>query len=185
MERFEVFMEEHGKFILETERLILREMTDSDFNALSLVLCDKENMKYFDEIFDEKRVKRWIERSIKSYRVFGFGFWAVCLKETGEMIGDCGVTMQNINGFISPEIGYHLRANQQKKGYIKEAAMAVRDWIFENTTFNTIFSYMTKSNIPSQKVAVSYGCKKVEEYNDNGKDIIVYAITREEWKNRH
>lgn len=171
----------NGRIMPETERLILREMTYSDLDALSLVLCDQENMKYFDEIYDEKKVKRWIERSIRSYRVFGFGFWAVCLKDTGEMIGDCGVTMQNINGSICPEIGYHLRADQHKRGYIKEAAIAVRDWIFEHTTFNTVFSYMTKSNVPSQKVAASYGCKKVEEYNENGKDLVVYAMTREEW----
>lgn len=172
-------MEKQGKLILETERLFLREMTPSDFDALCLVLCDRGNMKYFDDIIDSKRVRRWIARSMRSYRVFGFGFWAVCLKETGEMIGDCGITMQTINGLISPEIGYHLRADQQKKGYITEAAIAVRDWIFHNTTFNTIFSYMTKSNLPSQKVARSYGCEKVEEYTENGKDIVVYAITRE------
>lgn len=174
-------MGDHEKLILETERLLLREMTYSDVGALSLVLCDKDNMKYFDEIYDEEKVERWIEKSIKHYKVFGFGFWAVCLKESGEMIGDCGITMQKINGFISPEIGYHLRADQQNKGYMKEAAIAVRDWIFKNTPFNTVFSYMTKSNLPSQKVAVSYGCRKVEEYNENGKDIVVYAITREEW----
>ncbi len=48
-------MEAQGKFILETERLILREMTYSDYNALSLVLCDKDNMKYFDEMYEEKK----------------------------------------------------------------------------------------------------------------------------------
>lgn len=177
-------MKKQEKFILETERLLLREMGYSDFNALSLVLCDKDNMKYFDEIYDEEKVHRWIERSVQRYKVFGFGFWAVCLKETGEMIGNCGITMQNIHGFICPEMGYHLNAEYQKKGYMKEAAIAVRDWIFQNTPFNSIFSYMTKSNLPSQKVAASYGCKKVEEYNDNGREIVVYSITREEWSNR-
>ncbi|MDO4719144.1 MAG: GNAT family N-acetyltransferase [Peptostreptococcaceae bacterium] len=97
----EKVMGDHEKLILETERLRLREMTCSDVGALSLVLCDKDNMKYFDEIYDEEKVEKWIERSIKSYKVFGFGFWAVCLKETGEMIGDCGITMQNINGKIA------------------------------------------------------------------------------------
>lgn len=40
--------------------------------------------------------------------MFGFGLWAVVLKETGELIGDCGLTMQNVDGVILPEIGYHI-----------------------------------------------------------------------------
>lgn len=105
------------------------------------------------------------------------------MKDTGELIGDCGVTMQNINGQIKPEIGYHIRKDYQRKGYAKEASQAVRDWIFENTTFNTIFSYMNSENIPSIKTAISYGCRFIEEYaNENKQKIKVYAITREEWE---
>ena len=54
---------------------------------------------------------------MERYRVFGFGLWAVCLKGTGEMIGDCGLTMQNINGSILPEIGYHIAKAHQRRGY--------------------------------------------------------------------
>jgi RimJ/RimL family protein N-acetyltransferase len=106
------------------------------------------------------------------------------LKETGEMIGDCGLTMQLINGQIKPEIGYHIRADKQKNGFAKEAAIAVRDWTFTNTTFNVVYSYMTSANIPSARTAMSYGCKFVEEYADemNG-TLKVYAFTKEEWKN--
>lgn len=50
---------------------------------------------------------------MERYRVFGFGLWAVCLKITGEMIGDCGLTIQNINGTIFPEIGYHIATAYQ------------------------------------------------------------------------
>lgn len=64
----------------------------------------------------------WIEKNKERYRIFGFGLWAVCLKDTGEMIGDCGLTMQNIGGVIKPEIGYHMRKDMQCKGFAKEAA---------------------------------------------------------------
>ena len=79
-----------------------------------------------------------------NYRIFGFGLWAVCLKETGEMIGDCGLTMQVIHGKIKPEIGYHIRKDRQRKEYAREAATAVRDWTFQNTPFNVVYSYMMK-----------------------------------------
>ena len=169
--------------IIETERLILRKMRMEDFDSLYKVLSDPENMKYYPFPFDEAKVKLWIERNIERYQVFGFGLWAVCLKETNEMIGDCGLTMQIINGRIKPEIGYHIRKDQHRKGYAKEASIAVRDWAFKNTPFQTIYSYMKYTNEASIKTAISYGCKFIEEYDDP-EDIItkVYAITKEEWK---
>ena len=51
------------------------------------------------------------------------------------MIGDCGLTLQNIEGKMLPEIGYHIRADHKRKGYAKEAATAVRDWAFANTDY--------------------------------------------------
>ena len=81
-----------------------------------------------------------ISKNIERYNIFGFGLWAVCLKESGDMIGDCGLTMQIINGQIRPEIGCHIRKDRQRKGYAKEAAAAVRNWTFENTPFCVLFT---------------------------------------------
>ena len=171
--------------VIETERLLLREMNGDDFQALYKVLADSEIMQHYSYAFDENRVRNWIERNIERYRVFGFGLWAVCLKATGEMIGDCGLTMQLINGEIKPEIGYHIRGDKQRNGYAKEAAIAVRDWTFNNTPFNVVYSYMKHTNYPSEKTAVSYGCKQVDEFKDDVNEITkVFAITREEWINR-
>lgn len=111
--------------VITTERLILRELTGDDLDSLYAVLGDSDIMRHYPYTFDETRVRNWITKNKERYRVFGFGLWAVCLKETGEMIGDCGLTMQNINNFIRPEIGYHIRADKQHKGYAKEAASAV------------------------------------------------------------
>ena len=134
------------KKILETERLYLREMSMDDFDALYAVLSDREIMQHYPYIFDEERVRGWIERNMNRYKDNGFGLWAVCLKETGEMIGDCGLTLQNIEGEMLPEIGYHIRRDQQRKGYAKEAAAAVRDWAFKNTEYPAIYSYCKYTN---------------------------------------
>ena len=169
--------------IIETKRLVLREMNTEDYDALYAVLADSDIMQHYPYTFDEARVRGWIERNMERYRIFGFGLWAVCLKETGEMIGDCGLTMQNIGGVIKPEIGYHIRKDMQQKGYAKEAASAVRDWTFENTTYNMIFSYMKYTNTPSAKSAQSWGCHLVDEFEDEVNERTrVYAVTREEWK---
>lgn len=168
---------------LLTERLFLREMSMDDYDALYAVLADSDIMQHYPYSFDEKRVRDWIDRNVQRYRTFGFGLWSVCLKETGEMIGDCGLTMQNIGGVIKPEIGYHIRHDMQRKGFAKEAAVCVRDWTFENLPFGEIYSYMKYTNEPSARSAMSWGCKFAYEFEDDVNEITkVFCITREDWE---
>lgn len=168
------------KMILETERLFLREMTMGDFDALYAVLSDAEIMQHYPYSFDEERVRSWIERNMKRYTDDGFGLWAVCLKDTGEMIGDCGLTLQNIDGQMLPEIGYHIRRDQQRKGYAKEAAMAVRDWAFGNTEYPALYSYCKYTNVGSFKTAESIGMHFEKEYEDEANKITHVSVIRRE-----
>ena len=171
------------KMKIETERLLIRELTDADFDALYEVLADSDIMQHYPYTFDEQRVRNWIVRNKERYEIFGFGLWAVVLKETGEMIGDCGLTLQNINGIIKPEIGYHIARKYQRKGYAKEAARACRDWSFENTPFCILYSYMKASNVASSATAMANGMRKVDEFTDEEiETTVVYAIAREEWE---
>lgn len=166
------------KMILETERLFLREMTMDDFDALYAVLSDAEIMQHYPYSFDEERVRSWIERNMDRYKNDGFGLWAVCLKDTGEMIGDCGLTLQNIDGTMLPEIGYHIRRDQQRKGYAKEAAMAVRDWAFQNTEYPALYSYCKYTNVGSFKTAESIGMHFEKEYEDEANKITHVSVIR-------
>lgn len=169
---------------LETKRLILREMTKEDFAGLYEILSDAETMKHYPKPFDEEKVRGWIDWNQDNYRVFGLGLWAVTLKESGRLIGDCGLTMQTINGRIRPEIGYHIHKNEQGRGYASEAARACRDYIFKHTTFNTIYTYMKYTNVGSYTVALKNGMKLAEEYEDPVNTISkAYTITRQEWNN--
>ena len=171
------------KVIFETERLFLREMEQNDFDALYLVLADPAIMQHYPYSFDEERVRAWIDRNMSRYAKDGFGLWAVCLKETGEMIGDCGLTLQNIDGEMLPEIGYHIRANCQRKGYAREAAKATMDWAFNNTSYPALYSYCKYTNIPSQKTAESIGMHFDREYPDEANKIThVSVINRDEWE---
>ena len=168
--------------VLETKRLLLREMKPNDFDALFRVLGDPETMRHYPTAFDGQHVMDWIERNMNRYRKDGFGLWAVCLKETGEMIGDCGLTLQNINGEMLPEIGYHIRRDCQRKGYAREAAKAVRDWAFRNTDHPTLYSYCKYTNVPSIKTAGSIGMHFVCEYPDETNGTThVSSISRKEW----
>lgn len=169
--------------MIETEHLVMREYTLQDFDVLYEIMSDPETMKHYPKPFDEERTRNWIEWNIQNYKEYGFGLWAVVLKENGEFIGDCGVTIQNIDGELLPEIGYHIHKKYWRRGFGSEAAGAVRDWAFKNTSYDRLFSYMKYTNVASYSTAISIGMKKVKEYSDE-KNLIsyAYAISREEWK---
>ena len=171
---------------IETERLILREMNEEDFDDLYCVLADSDIMQHYPYTFDEKRVRGWIEKNQERYQIFGFGLWAVCLKENGKMIGDCGLTLQPIGNTIKPEIGYHIQKTYQRKGYAKEAAIVVRDWTFTHTPFQTIYSYMKSTNLPSMQTAQAYGCQRVDEFVDAEKEkTTVFDLSKKTWLEKY
>ena len=168
--------------ILETPRLLLREMTDEDFSALHAILSDPETMKYYPKPYDESGTRRWINWCRESYQKNGFGLWAVILKESGEFIGDCGISLQPIHGEWLPEIGYHICKDHWRKGYASEAAAACIRLAFERFDFPAVYSYMKHTNEPSARTAMTYGCRQVEAFVDEQNEITrVFALSREEW----
>lgn len=167
---------------METKRLVLRKMNMGDFDALHEILSDPDTMRHYPVPFSEERTRGWITWNMNNYTELGFGLWAVILKESGECIGDCGISMQNIHGKIRPEIGYHIHKNHQRMGYASEAARACLDFVFENTPFNIVYSYMKFTNSASCGVALRNGMRFIEEYDDPvNTRTRVYAITRDEW----
>lgn len=170
------------KIVIETDRLILQEMAYGNFDALKAVLGDDINMKHYPYSFDDERINKWISKNIERYKNDGFGLWAVVLKENGMVIGDCGLTMQLIDGDLLPEVGYHIHRNYQKKGYASEAAKAVIDLSFTKYPFPYIYAYMKYSNTASQATAMKCGMKYIKEYPDPDNIITkVYCISREDW----
>ena len=169
--------------MIETERLLLREYTPDDFDDLYEILSDPETMAHYPAPFDEERTRRWIGWNLENYAAYGFGLWAVVRKETGEFIGDCGLTLQNIDGETLPEIGYHIHRKYWRRGYAKEAAKAVRDWAFLHTEYHALYACMKYTNEASRRTAMAIGMKKVKEYPDPKNTVShAFAITREEWE---
>jgi len=93
--------------VLETQRLILRQYEDEDITPLHHIFSDPETMRFYPAPFSIEQTQDWIKRNQDRYRNDGYGLWAVCLKETNELIGDCGLVKQKINDSIEVEIGYH------------------------------------------------------------------------------
>ena len=143
--------------ILETQRLLLREMTQADYPALAEILQDRVAMFAYEHACSDEETQTWLDRMRERYAKDGFGLWAVVCKETGEMIGQCGLTWQNYEGERVLEIGYLFQRKHWKKGYAIEAARACKHYAFETLHVNEVFSIIRDNNVASMNVAIRNG----------------------------
>ncbi len=173
--------------IIETKRLILREMTDDDYACLAAILQDEEVMYAYDGPFSDEETREWLERQQWRYKKYGFGLWAAVLKETGEMIGQCGLTIQDCAGPELLEVGYLFSKEYWHMGFAIEAARACRDYAFKNLNAPELFSIIRDTNTASQNVARRNGMTLRRNFTKHyrGVDIphCLFSITREEWQN--
>lgn len=168
--------------ILETKRLYLRKMNQSDYDALSKMLQDEETMYAYEGAFSDEETQEWLDRQIKRYSDYGFGLWAVVLKETDEMIGQCGLTMQQWNDRQVLEIGYLLQRAYWHKGYATEAAKACREYAFSKLNADEVFSIIRDTNTASQNVALRNGMtvvgQMVKHYRGVDMPHYIYSVKR-------
>ena len=143
--------------ILETERLYLREMVQSDFSSLCKILQDADVMYAYEGTFSDSETQEWLDKQLQRYKSHGFGLWAVILKENDEMIGQCGLTMQDYDGKQILEVGYLFQKAFWHKGYATEAANACKEYAFDKLNANEVYSIIRDTNIPSQNVAMRNG----------------------------
>ena len=143
--------------ILETQRLILREMTQEDLPALRRILQDDETMVAYNGAFDEAETQAWLDRQLARYAQYGVGLWAVVLKQTGEMIGQCGLTMQPWRSDEVLEVGYLFNRAFWHHGYATEAARGCMEYAFNRLGAKEICSIIRETNQPSRRVAERNG----------------------------
>lgn len=142
----------------------MREMEQDDFDALSRILQDEETMYAYNGAFGDEETQEWLDRQISRYRRYGFGLWALVLKENGEMIGQCGVTMQPWKDKEVIEVGYLLRRDCWHKGFATEAARACKEYAFDILNADEVCSIIRDTNTASQRVAKRNGMKITDEW---------------------
>ena len=143
---------------VETPRLMLREMTLDDAPALAAVLGDRETMRWYPHACSDEEVQEWIARQASRYPT-GAGLLGMILKETGGLIGDCGVVWQEVEGRLEPEIGYHVHRGCWNRGFASEAARAVRDYAFATLDCDHVISMIRPENMASRRVAEKNGLR--------------------------
>ena len=171
--------------ILKTERLILREMTQEDYPALAQILQDREAMFAYEHAFSDEETQAWLNRMLERYRKDGFGLWAVVLKETGAMIGQCGLTRQRVEEQEVLEIGYLFQRNHWKQSYAIETARASKAYAFETLQAQEVYSIVRDNNIASMNVAIRNGmtirCRFTKHYHDMDMPHYAFSIRKEQY----
>lgn len=164
--------------MIETPRLRLRPLTLDDTDPLFEIWGDAATMTYYPAPYLREEVTALIERQLQRYSTDGTGLWALELKETGAVIGDAGLLVQDVDGMAELEIAYHLRRDRWGNGFATEAALACRDFAFSELKKPRLISLVRPENIPSRRVAGRVGMTVERETIRAGLRHLIYVIER-------
>jgi ribosomal-protein-alanine N-acetyltransferase len=174
-----------GAFSLETDRLRLRPYRREDLDDLHAMLSDPEHMRWYPAPFDRETATAWLERTLQSYEVRGFGLLVVEDRMTGEFLGTAGPTVQVVEGMEEVELGWHTRPGRKGEGIAPEAAAAARDWAFANLDVHHLIALVRPENLASARVAEKLGMGVDREVDHKGIRHRVYRIDRETTSETH
>ena len=110
---------------LHTDRLVVREFTVDDTDALAAVFADPAVLWWEPAPYTREQTERWLATTLKRYRDDGCAEYAVVIASSGDLIGDCGPVYRDIEGARLPELGWDLRSDKWGHGYATAAARGV------------------------------------------------------------
>ena len=87
-----------GTVILETERLILRELEPNDLDFLASMMADPEVSHHYDRRFSREAADEWLHRQLERYAIDGHGLWLAVEKKNGTPVGQVGLILQTVEG---------------------------------------------------------------------------------------
>lgn len=167
-------------YSIESERLGLRRLTDSDFDTIAVFLKDPEVMYAWGHGFSDEEVRQWLDKNLKRYDKDGYAFFLAIEKETQKPVGVIGIIHNEINGAQRWEIGYIIDKRYWRKGFAKEGSGACLAHAFSKMGLEEMVFQMRTDNIASQRVAESLGAQREGEYVRHywGEDMphYIYAI---------
>ena len=157
-----------------TERLRFRPMVMTDLDDITALLVAFDPMRGDRPPSTRDDAVRWIEWQERNYAEHDFGLWVVETHD-GTFVGDCGLTMQDVEGTLHVEVGYHLVPEQRRLGYAREAARAVRDCAAAHGVEH-LLALIRPENAPSQGVARSLGMEVERTAHVHGAEALVLGM---------
>jgi|SRR5215471_1138616 len=170
---------------IETDRLLLRMFTPGDLDNLSLIYADADVMQFLSgHPLTRDETAGWLNYFLAGWENFGFGWWAVVLKDSGDLIGHCGLQFIHITPEV--EVTYGLSKAYWRKGLASEIARACLRYGFETLSLDRIYALADPGNTASHNVMKRVGMKydKTEYYKDDlyEGDLIYYVVFRRDHK---
>ncbi len=162
--------------ILETDRLILREMTINDAPFLFELMNTADWLKYIGDrkINSIEAAKEYLEKSyLGSYEKHGFGAFLILRKTDKAIVGTCGLYKRE--NLKHPDIGFALLPQFYKLGYAFEASTAVMEYAKEELQLNTIFAITVKDNINSILLLRKLGLSQVKTIKIAGDTLLLFS----------
>ena len=164
--------------ILETSRLVLRELEPADLDFVALMLGNPDVNRYYEKQFSREDAEVWLNRQLERYRRDGHGLWLVATRDSHEPVGQVGLLIQDVEGTTWPEIGWLLHRPYWGRGYATEAAAATRDAAFDRWRYRDVISLIRPENVPSQRVAERIGMSQGRHVQFHGFEHIVFGTRR-------
>jgi [ribosomal protein S5]-alanine N-acetyltransferase len=165
--------------ILETPRLLLREMTLADLDFVAAMLADPEVMRFYPKCYTREEAETWVQRQTKRYARHRHGLWLVVEKATGQPVGQVGLLIQNLQGVEEKEVGYLIHRPFWRRGFAVEAARGCRDYAFRVFDRQRVLALIRPENLPSQAVALKLGMtSQPHTVQHSGFEHLVFAVWR-------
>lgn len=153
-------------------------MTAADLDGLLDIFGNPAVMAAFREApLDREQVARWLQRNLEHQCAHGYGLFAVCSKDDGRLIGDCGLEPMQVADEQVAELGYDFRSDYWNQGYATEAACAVRDLAFGSLALPRLVSLIQPGNPASERVAQKTGLTKTGRIQRDGREYVLYEIS--------
>ncbi|QIZ76456.1 GNAT family N-acetyltransferase [Ferrimonas lipolytica] len=167
---------------LETERLILRQWRNDDFEPYARLCGDEKIMRYLGgNVLCREDSWRHMAMLVGHWQLKGFGHWAVELKHSGEFIGRIGCLEPE--GWPDFELGWTICSNHQRQGLASEGARAALQWAFADPNRQQVISIIHPDNIASKQVALKLGLRFWRKATVKGIEVVIYGITKVDYQN--
>jgi [ribosomal protein S5]-alanine N-acetyltransferase len=165
--------------ILETPRLILREMSSDDLDFIAAMLAHPEVMQYYPKCYSREEAAVWIERQMRRYARHGHGLWLAIEKATSEPLGQVGLLIQQVHGIEEKEVAYLIHRPFWRRGFATEAGIAARDYAFAVLGRQRVIALIRPENAPSIGVARKLGLKEEpDRVQHSGFEHIVFSVAQ-------
>lgn len=168
--------------IIETNRLILRKITNDDYKEIADILQDINVMYAWEKSFSDEEVQNWINQNLKRYDNEGYSYFLALNKEDNKVVGVMGPLIENIEDKEYIGVAYILNKNSWGYGYASEGVKACIDYAFNKLDVKKVIAEIRPNNVASLKVAKRLNMKIegsfIKIYDNKEMEHLIYSIDR-------